>query len=89
MLPPVATVDRPEVLDFKAMLEAMIHELHAAMLAAQGTRKAPLSKAEVEAMRQYKLMFPSTCEEFVDSLMAIPDFTPAEFVRVLKARYEK
>jgi hypothetical protein len=88
-LAPAAPCDRPSDLDFKAMLEEAIHELHRAMLAAQGTRKAPLSKAAIEAMRQYKLMFPETVEEFVDSLLAVPNFTPDEFVRVLKERYEQ
>ncbi|MBD2106719.1 hypothetical protein [Nodosilinea sp. FACHB-13] len=88
-LAPSAPSDRPTDLDFKAMLEESIHELHRAMLAAQGTRKAPLSKAAIEAMQQYRLMFPQTIDEFIDSLIALPDFTPADFVKALKERYEK
>ncbi|MGG6242558.1 hypothetical protein ACQ4N7_28435 [Nodosilinea sp. AN01ver1] len=88
-LPPSTQGVRPAELDFKAMLEETIHELHRALVAAQGTRKAPLSKAEIEAMRQYRLLFPQTVEEFVDSLLEVPNFSPQEFARVLKERYSK
>lgn len=88
-LPPATPSNRYSDLDLKAMLEETIHQLHAEMLKAQGSRKGPLSQAEIAAMKQYKLMFPATVDEFVDSLLEVPNFSPQEFARVLKERYAK
>ena len=75
-------------LDLTAYLADGIKDLAGDMASTEAKSKEGIASAMLRWMQYYAELNPPTLSDFVDQLIARPDFDPAEFVRLLKERYE-
>ena len=76
-------------IDLTQHLKADIDRLSDAMDSAQPKSLEGVAAAKIKMIQCYLQLNPPTLADFVDQLIARPDFDPGEFVRLLKDRYDK
>jgi hypothetical protein len=76
-------------IDLTAYLADGIKDLAGDMAITEAKSKEGIASAMLRWIQYYAELNPPTMADFVDKLIARPDFDPAEFVRLLKERYER
>ena len=78
-----------EGLDLTKYLCDGIQDMIGDMANTEPKSKEGIANAALKWMQFLAIVNPPTMADYVDQLMARPDFDPAEFVRLLKERYAK
>jgi len=73
--------------DLTEYVQNGIKDLTADITTTEAKSKEGLAQAALKYMQFYAQLHPPTLEDFVDQLLARPDFNPDKFISILQERY--